>query len=119
MRQLSETEIDQTISQGEFPPSVLQADERVVVVMSQSWCPQWHDMASWLDEFASKAAIYQIVYDTRPDFGRIMTFKETVFDNRQVPYLRYYYKEQLILAANWLPKRTFAALLERTSPFRI
>jgi hypothetical protein len=119
LRLLSQDQIDQTIAAGEFPPSVRQAAERVVVVMTQDWCPQWHDMARWLPEFCDRAAIFCLVYNTRPDFGRIMAFKETVFGNYEVPYLRYYRQGELLLACNWLPKATFAAMLERSAPIRL
>ena len=119
IRQLSQAEIDQTIATGEFPESVRRAGERVVVVMTQDWCPQWTDMSRWLGDFSDRAVIYVLVYNVRPDFQRIMEFKEQTFGNFEVPYLRYYRQGELLLAANWLPKGTFAAMLERTTPIRM
>jgi hypothetical protein len=119
MRSIDDGTIGALLRDGEFPESVRRAAERVVVVMTQGWCPQWHDMRSWLAEFEDRAAIFFLVYDEHPDFGRIMGFKESVFKNFEVPYVRYYRDGRLITACNWLPRRTFAAMLERSEPFRV
>lgn len=119
LRILTEEELAATLATGEFPESVRRAAERVVVLMTQDWCPQWHDMARWLGDFADRAAIFVLVYNTRPDFETIRSFKEEVFGNFEIPYLRTYKDGALIAETNWLPKNTFAALLTRDKPFKL
>ena len=112
-------ELEYMISHGEFSPAIRNAAAKVIVVMTQDWCPQWIEMQSWLAEFSHLAAIFSSVYNLLPDFDRIRTFKEDHFGNLEVPYIRYYFRGELIAATNWLPKGTFAALLTREKPFTL
>ena len=75
---------------GEFPENVRLATPKVVVVMTQDWCGQWANMKAYLPDFAEQAAIFAVEYNLLPDFERIMSFKEDVLDNQQVPYVRFY-----------------------------
>jgi hypothetical protein len=116
---LSDDAIEKTLADGEFPPEVRNAAEKVVVVLTQDWCPDWHAMNTFLPSFQDEVAIFVLTYNLRPDFERIMNFKEDVFGNREIPYLRYYHKGQFIVATNQMPKGTFAALLTKTQPFTL
>ena len=113
IRTLTKDQLDALMSEGEFPESVRLAAPKVVVVMTQDWCGQWANMAAYLPDFASEAAIFTVEYNLLPDFERIMTFKETVFDNQQVPYVRFYRDGKLVRQSNWVPRAAFAAMLGR------
>jgi len=119
MRTLNQEEIDQTISEGELPPNIRNAGEKVAVILTQDWCPQWQDMREYLPEFTGQVKIFTLEYNKHPQFQKIMNFKETTFGNYEVPYLRYYHKGELITQTNWIPKGTFAALLKREKPFSL
>ncbi len=108
---LTTGQLDALLSEGEFPESVRLAAPKVVVVMTQDWCGQWLDMAAYLPDFADQAAIFTVEYNRLPDFERIMSFKEDVFNNRQVPYVRFYRDGKLVRHSNWLPRASFAAIL--------
>jgi hypothetical protein len=110
---LTRAQLDALLSEGEFPESVRLAAPKVVVVMTQDWCEQWHDMASYLPGFVDQAAIFTIEYNLLSDFQRIMRFKEDVFQNGQVPYVRYYRGGKMVRQSNWLPRGSFAANLGR------
>lgn len=116
---LSDEVIEKTIADGEFPLEVRTAAEKVVVVLTQDWCPDWHAMQQFLPSFEDQAAIFVLNYNKHPEFQRIMAFKEDTFGNREIPYLRYYHGGQLIVATNQLPRGTFAALLKKTQPFTL
>ncbi len=116
---LSDEMIQSTLDQGEFPAEVRTAAEKVVVILTQDWCPDWHLMDAFLPEFLDKAAIFVLEYNRHPNFQSIMEFKEETFGNREIPYLRYYFKGELITATNVLPKGTFGALLQKTKPFKV
>jgi len=116
-RTLSDAVIAKTLADGEFPDEVRNAAEKVVVILTQDWCPDWHAMDAFLPQFDDQAAFFVLQYNKHPEFEKIMGFKEDVFDNREIPYLRYYYRGQFIVATNQLPKGTFAALLKKTEPF--
>jgi len=118
-RTLSDAVIAQTLEGGEFPEEIRNAAEKVVVILTQDWCPDWHAMDAFLPQFEDQVALFVLQYNQHPEFERIMGFKEEVFDNREIPYLRYYHQGRLIVATNQLPRGTFAALLQKTEPFRI
>jgi hypothetical protein len=114
IKTLTRDQLDALVRESDFPESVRLAAPKVVVIMTQDWCPQWSDMEAYLPDFADQAAIFTVAYNVLPDFKRIMNFKERVFQNRQVPYLRYYQDGQLVLDANWMSRARFAAMLSRT-----
>jgi hypothetical protein len=114
LRPLTKDQLDALLKDGDFPESVRLAAPKVVVVMTQDWCGQWANMAAYLPDFADKAAIFTVEYNRLPDFERIMHFKETVFRNGQVPYLRFYRDGKLVRQSNWVPRGAFATMLERS-----
>jgi hypothetical protein len=113
LRTLTQDQFDALLRDGEFPEDVRLAAPKVVVVMTQDWCGQWADMAGYLPDFATEAAIFTVEYNRRPDFERIMRFKEDVLGNHEVPYVRFYRDGTLVRQSNWLPRASFAALLRR------
>lgn len=116
--EISEAELQHAFDHGEFSEEFRTSAAKVVVVMTQDWCPQWADMKSWLGEFAGQAKIYVLVYNLHKDFSKIMDFKENIFGNLEIPYIRYYFEGRLITHTNWLPKGTFQALLKKEKPFQ-
>jgi len=116
-RTLSDEVIEQTLADGEFPAEVRTAAEKVVVILTQDWCPDWLAMEAFLPEFQEKAAFFLLNYNQHPQFERIMEFKEDVFGNREIPYIRYYHQGRFIVATNQMPRGTFEALLKKTEPF--
>ena len=118
-RSLNDEVIRKTLEEGEFPEEIRKAAEKVIVVLTQDWCPDWHVMESFLPEFSDQVVLFVLEYNKHADFERIMEFKEETFGNREIPYLRYYRDGQLITATNAMPRGTFAALLQKTKPFRV
>jgi hypothetical protein len=110
---LTKDQLDALLRDGEFPDSVRLAAPKVVVVMTQDWCGQWTDMKAYLPHFTDQAAIFTVEYNLLPDFRRIMGFKEDVFDNRVVPYVRFYRDGKLVRQSNWVPRASFATMLGR------
>lgn len=108
-----EDALEETLQAGEVPESLRTSAERVVVLWTQDWCPQWHDMRSWIAEETEGVPVYYLVYNTRDDFERVMEFKEEVWQNREIPYVRYYKSGELAAQHNWLPRRTFSALMKK------
>jgi hypothetical protein len=109
--EITESELDYLFENGEFPPSVLGRSEKVVVLMSQDWCPQWPAMEGFLRGFAGDAGIFVLLYNLHPRFGKIREFKENTFGNSSVPYLRYYRQGTLTGESNYLNKSGFASKL--------
>lgn len=106
---LTEQQIQDTISEKEFPDGILNTGKNVAIIMTQSWCPQWMMMSSWLKNIDAESDIniYTVIYDKEPYFHEFMTFKETIFGNRQVPYVRYYIGGKLVKETNYTSKDFF------------
>ncbi len=117
-RSFSEIEIDYLLAEGEVPASIRSAGEKVAVIFTQDWCSDWVMMDQFLPAFSEQVIIYVLTYNKHPRFQEIMTFKEETFANFEVPYIRYFFKGNLITTTNKLPKNTFAALLTKEKPFK-
>jgi len=111
VKTLTQDQLDALMRDNEFPPEIRHAAPVVAVVMTQDWCPQWTDMAAYLPDFAHRAAIFTVEYNRLPDFERIMRFKETIFKNGEVPYLRVYREGSLVRTSNWIPRSAFERIL--------
>jgi len=109
----TETDLRSTLENGELPDSIRNAGPHVVVIWTQDWCPQWADLQSWVLEETNHAPVYLLVYNLHPWFHELMHFKEKVWGNRQIPYVRHYYQGILGSEHNWLPRQTFREQLKR------
>ena len=91
MRILTETECRKAMEKGIF--ELPEISGQAAIILTQSWCPQWKAMKNYLPE-AEKSlpglGIVYIEYDNTPFFEEFLAFKETVFENREIPYVRYY-----------------------------
>ena len=110
LRKLDEAECSYLMAHGEFSPQVLSAADRVAVVLTQSWCSQWQMLRSWLEGWAQEpsAALFYVEYDRESYFEPLMLFKENHFDNRTIPYIRYYAAGQLAGESNFIGREQFA-----------
>jgi hypothetical protein len=90
----------------EFESDILGAGQCVVVILTQSWCPQWQAMKPYLEKITGPA-IYFLEYDLTDYSDRFRRFKETVFGNDQIPYIRYYRDGQLVGVSNAVSEDEF------------
>jgi hypothetical protein len=109
---LNEEQFRVAADEQEFGPEVVAAAERVAVVMTQGWCPQWPPVRSYLQSMAAEdgedgLAVFLAVYDTEPWGADFMQFKESVFGNYHIPYIRYYREGTLIAESNFISRDGF------------
>ncbi|TVR01351.1 MAG: hypothetical protein EA403_10590 [Spirochaetaceae bacterium] len=114
---ISDEQAQHAIDEGEFGPEIISAAPCVAVVLTQSWCPQWIVMERWLRglERDGKPAEFDLcvaeyVYDKSPISGAFRRFKEGVYRNGQIPYVRYYHDGRLISQSNYVGSRDFLAI---------
>ena len=114
MRKLSREDCLGMMERGELGLSVLGAAERVAVVLTQSWCPQWAWMRSYLEAMPPDPAreVFWVEYDLEDFFEPFRRFKEEVLGNGEVPYVRYYRKGELVAQSNFIDAGGFARRLE-------
>lgn len=113
--ELNEGQCREAMLTGEFGESLRTSAPLVAVVLTQSWCPQWTMMRTWLEAASAQsgALVYYLEYDLKPFFEEFMAFKEDVFGNRSVPYVRYYRGGALAAQGNYVSKEGFVRNLTR------
>jgi hypothetical protein len=113
MRKLSRDECFTAMKDGEFAPALRSAAEAVAIVLTQSWCPQWVWMRSYLEALPPDPSReeFWVEYDREDFFEDLMKFKEEVFKNDQVPYVRYYRGGILVAESNFIDQGGFLRLL--------
>jgi hypothetical protein len=90
-----------TIEDGELPATVRETSKRTAVILTQSWCPDWAVMRSYLAELSEPGlSVYFVEYDRESYFRELMKTKERVFGNRLIPYVRYYRDGALVSESN-------------------
>jgi hypothetical protein len=110
-----------TIERGELPDEVIGSDENVAAVLTQDWCPQWTAMERWiggLNESESAPSItvdiYILLYNREDYFREFLRFKENVWKNRAIPYVRYYRRGRLISESNYVSRESFLEVFKST-----
>ncbi|QQO11053.1 hypothetical protein [Breznakiella homolactica] len=119
IRKLTEAECRSAMENGDFPRELLEAAPMAAIILTQSWCPQWTAMRSYLGEAEAEAAeadprgaaIYYIEYDKEPWFDEFMAFKENTYNNREIPYVRYYRNGAYHRDSNYIAVQGFLSRL--------
>jgi hypothetical protein len=115
MKRLSKEDCLALMKDGDFGAGIVGAADSVAVVLTQSWCPQWGWMRSYLADLPPDAgrAVFWVEYDLEDFFEPFMKFKESVFGNDQVPYVRYYRDGKPVAESNYIDRGGFLRFLER------
>lgn len=116
MRKLTQDECLSAIADGEFALGLRQAATSVAIVLTQSWCPQWAWMRSYLEALGPDPSreILWVEYDLEGFFEDFIKFKEESFKNDQVPYVRYYRGGELVAESNYIDQGGFLRRLSGT-----
>ena len=99
---------------GEFGDDIIRSAESVAVILTQSWCPQWHAMKRFVYDF-TVVQVFSLEYDRTDYFDAFRRFKEEVFNNDQIPYIRYYRNGILTGESNAVSETEFGKYLEKRS----
>lgn len=110
---ISGEKVRDAIKKGEFSSDVLTSAETVAIVMTQDWCPQWLNMQKWIYrlETGKSVDIYELIYNKEPYFKEFMSFKENIWNNHSVPYLRFYNNGSLARETNYISRTEFAGII--------
>lgn len=102
------------MANGEFEKEILTSSSRVVVVLTQDWCPQWRDMKSWIYrlDIQEDVDIYELEYNKVDYFDEFRNFKETELGNDLVPYVRFYKQGVLYRESNYISEGQFYEMLD-------
>jgi hypothetical protein len=113
MTKLSPAQCERAMAEGEFGPELLASAPAVALVLTQSWCPQWAWMRSYLEGLPPDPAfaVFYVEYDREEFFEPFMAFKEDVLGNREIPYVRYYREGRFARESNFIDSGGFLRLL--------
>lgn len=114
-KKLTEDQAREAMSTGEFTGSVRASAPRVAVILTQGWCGDWRAMERWLEklprdgtpESDSPIDIYELLYDRIAFFDEFRSFKERVFRNSLIPYVRFYRNGVFLSDSNHLEEQAF------------
>ena len=117
--QIIESQARKAIAEGEFGDDIRLASPNVAVVLTQGWCPQWADLNRTLTTLESdgleiELSVFELVYDLEPYSAEFMSFKEKVFGNYQIPYVRYYQDGRLTDESNWVSRKNLLKRFDRS-----
>ena len=111
MKIITEDQALETIKNGEFGADIIGSASRVAVILTQSWCPQWHSMKKFVSDF-KEAEVYCLEYDKTDYFDSFRIFKENTFGNDKIPYIRYYCDGKLVTETNAVSFEDFRRMLK-------
>jgi len=102
------------ISNGEFEADIINSSNRVIIILTQDWCPQWQHMKSWIYriDVEEDIDIYELEYNKTDYFDDFRSFKENELRNYNVPYLRFYKQGTLYRESNYISEDQFIELLK-------
>ncbi len=105
---MSDEQARAAIKAGDIPEDVRAAADNVILVLTQSWCPQWMFMKISLKGLGKgpedmDVAVVVFEYDRSPEFNSFMAFKENTFRNWEVPYVRLYKGGNFLADGNHFP----------------
>ncbi len=106
-------QVMKAIENGELESSVLTSKDKVVVILTQDWCPQWHDMKGWIYrlDVDEDIDVYELEYNKADYFDDFRSFKEDVWNNHSIPYLRFYRNGVLYRESNYISEGQFIEIL--------
>jgi hypothetical protein len=89
---------------GEFESGIISAKSKVVIILTQDWCPQWQNMKSWIYglNINEDIEIFELEYNNTDYFNDFMGFKENQLGNSDIPYLRFYKDGVLAEESNFI-----------------
>lgn len=101
------------IENGEFDKNIIASKDKVIVIMTQDWCPQWMALKCWIYEMETNedVDIYELEYNKTDYFDEFMNFKEDRWNSHNVPYLRFYKAGNLIEETNYIDKERLTEIL--------
>jgi hypothetical protein len=112
-KKLSEDQVLELVKTGDFSPDIIAAKKKVVIILTQDWCPDWKNMRQWFNSLddAVDVDIYELIYNRSEHFQNCLALKENRWNNSLIPYLRYYVNGILINESNYVTKEEFLKIL--------
>lgn len=113
---INDNEVKYIIDNKELPDSIKNSSDNVLAIFTQDWCGDWKGLKRELDanekNSGADIAIFICMYNQSSMYEPFMKFKETIWQNELIPYLRYYKKGNFIKDSNHLPFQRITRIFE-------
>ena len=113
---IDDREMQNIIDTKEVSDDIKKSAENVLVVCTQDWCGDWKSLERELKSNEDKShidiTIYICMYNQSSLYESFMNFKENVWNNDLIPYLRYYKNGSFIKDSNHLPFQRLIKVFE-------
>ena len=65
LNKVNDEQIYDVIKNGEFSGDIISSNEKIAIIMTQDWCPQWKRMKEWVSDLPDDVNIkfYEIIYN--------------------------------------------------------
>ncbi len=103
---LTDDELLQMIEEKEVPAAILSKAKNIMVILTQSWCPDWHTLQNDLkmqEKGDDEVLVCIGIYDKSVHFDRFREVKENVWQNGLIPYIRCYKEGVFMKDYNLMP----------------
>lgn len=104
---IDEKEMQIIIDTKEVSDNIKNASENVLAIFTQDWCGDWKGLERELNANENNSdidiTIFICMYNQTSLYEPFMNFKETVWKNALIPYLRYYKNGSFVKDTNHLP----------------
>ena len=108
MKDLGIDNAQYAMKNGDFPAEILSSNDYVVIILTQSWCPQWSALKHLISNIEmNNLDVFLFIYDESPIFTQFMNFKERTYNNAEIPYIRYYKEGKFEGDSNFIRKDRF------------
>ena len=118
LKELTVSDLLEAVGTGEFSEKIRTSAPCVVIILSQGWCGEWKIMykrlqkvAGWDQSQRPDIDIWWALYDRLSCMDEVIAFKETVWKNDRIPYVRYYRDGKLIDTSNFVMEKELFAIL--------
>jgi hypothetical protein len=117
IKNILKKQAEHVMKNGEFSKELTHAQKYVSIVLTQSWCPYWANLKNNLKKLVENRKdldiiIFKLEYDLTDYFNDFLHFKENVFKNHLIPYVRYYIEGELVAETNYVSTYGFLSKFE-------
>lgn len=106
-KEIDDKEMQNIIDTKEVSENIKNASENVLAIFTQDWCGDWKGLERELNNNKDNSnidiTIFICMYNQSSLYETFMNFKESIWQNELIPYLRYYKNGNFIKDTNHLP----------------
>lgn len=114
-KNIEENEIEKIIETKEVTDNIKNEDKNVITIFTQDWCGDWKNLEKELkanENTDIDITVFICIYNKIKLYEEFMSFKENIWGNELIPYLRYYKDGKFLKDTNHLPFQRIRRIFE-------